>query len=167
MVGYIRSIVEAYFKIGPLRNWAFLFEVHHSTLKEQRKCGIGVIWFRLNMVGFEFFLLSKTVPFFSSKISGFVLFCLYHGQTNWLKGTAEKRKKEKGRCPQLCGIFTPCKGEILYLNFLSYADFILRLWSFFASYGKDFLPNNFWVLYILFENILYVRKKSRYPFSST
>jgi len=46
---------------------------------------------------------------------------------------AKKRKKEKGRFPKLCGIFTPCKGEILYLNFLSYADLVSRLLSFFDS----------------------------------
>lgn len=46
---------------------------------------------------------------------------------------AKERKKEKGRFPKLYGIFTPCKGEILYLNFLSYADLILRSLSFFDS----------------------------------
>lgn len=69
------------------------------------------------MVGFEFF-------FYYPK--HFLRFLFVMAKLTW-KEMARERKKTitKGSCPELSGIFIPSEGEILYLNFLSYADLYL------------------------------------------
>lgn len=73
------------------------------------------------------------------------------------------RKERKN--PKLYGNFTPSKGEILYLNFLSYADLYLDCCVSLILRRKAFFLV-FIVLSILLENT-YVHKKGIYPSFST
>lgn len=77
------------------------------------------------MMGFEFFYYQKY---------SFLKFSFCHGQTNIREKNIQGRKDEKdGRhYPEPSSIFIPSEWEILYLNFMSYAD-MLRLMCFFGS----------------------------------
>lgn len=73
-------------------------------------------------------------------------------------------RKER-KYPKLYGNFTPSKGEILYLNFLSYADLYLDCCVSLILRRKAFFLV-FIVLFILLENT-YLHKKGIYPCFST
>lgn len=65
--------------------------------------------------GFEFFF------YYPKHFLSFVM-----AKLTWNEMAREWKKKiTKGSCPELSGIFIPSEGEILYLNFLSYADLYL------------------------------------------
>lgn len=56
-------------------------------------------------------------------------------------GQERKEKINEGSCPELSGIFIPSEGEILYLNFLSYADLYLDCVSLVIRRKTLFLSN--------------------------
>lgn len=131
------SILRAYFKADSLRNWNFLFEVHRSTLKEKRVQERSILNSCLIWWALTFFPLSKIVLYFSQgKKIVFLFFC---GQLTLERVAKEKKGKKLRENTQISGVLTP-SGEILYLNFLSYADLYLDCCV--SLILKSFLSNN-------------------------
>lgn len=91
-----------------------------------------LIWWAL-----KFFPLSKIVLYFSQEKK--IVFLFFCGQLTLERVAKEKKGKKLRENTQISGVLTP-SGEILYLNFLSYADLYLDCCV--SLILKSFLSNN-------------------------